>query len=56
MTGFITRFAAAEEGWDREEVINALNVAPFVGGATTIPQVRGWYARNRRPQTFARLY
>ena len=52
MTGFITRFAAAEEGWDREEVINALNVALFVGGATTIPHVRGSYARKRGPQTF----
>ena len=47
MTEFITPFAAAEEGWDREEVIDALNVALFIGGAITIPHVRGSYARNR---------
>jgi hypothetical protein len=56
VTGFITPFAAAEEGWDREEVIDALNVALFVGGAITILQVRRLYARNGGPQTFARLY
>jgi hypothetical protein len=56
VTGFIAPFAAAEEGWDREEVFDALNVALFVGGAITIPHVRRSYARNRGPQTFARLY
>jgi hypothetical protein len=56
VTGLITPFAAAKEGRDREEVIDALNVALFAGDAITIPRVRRSYARNRGPQTFARLY
>ncbi|MCL4522973.1 MAG: carboxymuconolactone decarboxylase family protein [Acidobacteria bacterium] len=35
----------AEEGWKREEVIDALNVALIVGGSITIPHVRRAFAR-----------
>src|SRR5712692_3640209 len=43
-----------EEGWKREEVIDALNVALIVGGSITIPHVRRAFARmheikNLRP-------
>jgi ribonuclease HI len=36
---------AAEEGWKRDEVIDALNVALVVGGSITIPHVRRAFAR-----------
>src|SRR5207245_10383443 len=36
-----------EEGWKRDEVIDALNVALLVGGAITIPHVRRAFARMR---------
>src|SRR5207249_10759307 len=36
-----------EEGWKREEVIDALNVALIVGGSITIPHVRRAFARLR---------
>jgi len=35
----------AEEGWKRQEVIDALNVALVVGGSITIPHVRRAFAR-----------
>jgi ribonuclease HI len=35
----------ADEGWTREEVIDALNVALIVGGSITIPHVRRAFAR-----------
>jgi AhpD family alkylhydroperoxidase len=34
-----------EEGWTRNEVIDALNVALVVGGSITIPHVRRAFAR-----------
>ncbi len=34
-----------EEGWKRDEVIDALNVALIVGGSITIPHVRRAFAR-----------
>lgn len=34
-----------EEGWKREEVIDALNVALVVGGSIAIPHVRRAFAR-----------
>lgn len=37
----------AEEGWKREEVIDALNVALVVGGSISIPHVRRAFARMR---------
>ena len=37
----------AEEGWTREEVVDALNVALVVGGSITIPHVRRAFARMR---------
>ncbi len=37
----------AEEGWKREEIIDALNVALVVGGSITIPHVRQAFARMR---------
>ena len=36
-----------EEGWKREEVIDALNVALIVGGSIVIPHVRRAFARMR---------
>ncbi len=36
-----------EEGWKREEVIDALDVALIVGGSITIPHVRRAFARMR---------
>ena len=36
-----------EEGWKREEVIDALNVALIVGGSIAIPHVRRAFARMR---------
>jgi ribonuclease HI len=38
---------AGEEGWKRDEVIDALNVALIVGGSITIPHVRRAFARMR---------
>jgi AhpD family alkylhydroperoxidase len=38
---------AAEAGWTRAEVIDALNVALVVGGSITIPHVRRAFARMR---------
>jgi len=38
---------AAEEGWSRDEVIDALNVALVVGGSITIPHLRRAFARMR---------
>ena len=38
---------SAEEGWKREEVIDALNVALIVGRSITIPHVRHAFARMR---------
>lgn len=37
----------AEEGWKRDAVIDALNVALVVGGSITIPHVRRAFARMR---------
>lgn len=37
----------AEEGWKRDEVIDALNVALIVGGSITIPHVRRAFSRMR---------
>jgi ribonuclease HI len=37
----------AEEGWNRQEVIDALNVALIVGGSIVIPHVRRAFARMR---------
>jgi ribonuclease HI len=37
----------AEEGWQRNEVIDALNVALIVGGSIAIPHVRRAFARMR---------
>jgi ribonuclease HI len=36
-----------EEGWSRDEVVDALNVALVVGGSITIPHVRRAFARMR---------
>lgn len=36
-----------EEGWKRDEVIDALNVALVVGGSILIPHVRRAFARMR---------
>lgn len=35
-----------EEGWTRQEVIDALNVSLVVGGSIVIPHVRRAFARN----------
>ena len=43
----------AEEGWKREEVIDALNVALVVGGSITIPHVRRAFGRMREIKTLA---
>ena len=40
----------AEEGWKREELIDALNVALVVGGSIAIPHVRRAFARMREIQ------
>lgn len=37
----------AEEGWKREEIIDALNVALIVGGSIAVPHVRRAFARMR---------
>jgi len=37
----------SEEGWKRDDVIDALNVALVVGGSITIPHVRRAFARMR---------
>jgi ribonuclease HI len=34
-----------EQGWKREEIIDALNVAMIVGGSITVPHVRRAFAR-----------
>jgi ribonuclease HI len=39
--------SCAEQGWKREEIIDALNVALIVGGSITIPHVRRAFARMR---------
>jgi hypothetical protein len=36
-----------DQGWNRDEVIDALNVAMIVGGSITIPHVRRAFARMR---------
>jgi alkylhydroperoxidase/carboxymuconolactone decarboxylase family protein YurZ len=36
-----------EAGWQRDEVIDALNVAMIVGGSISIPHVRRAFARRR---------
>ncbi len=38
----------AEEGWKRDEVIDALNVALIVGGSIAIPHIRRAFARMRK--------
>ena len=38
---------SAEEGWSRDEVVDALNVALIVGGSITIPHLRRAFARMR---------
>ena len=38
---------AAENGWTRTQVIDALNVALIVGGSITIPHVRRAFARMK---------
>jgi len=40
-----------EEGWKRDEVIDALNVALIVGGSITIPHVRRAFASMREIDT-----
>ena len=37
----------AEEGWTRDEVIDAMNVALVVGGSIVIPHLRRAFARMR---------
>ena len=44
MTALPIIWCAREEGWKRDEVIDALNVAMIVGGSITIPHV---FARMR---------
>jgi ribonuclease HI len=43
----------AEEGWNRDAVIDALNVALVVGGSITIPHVRRAFARMREIDSLA---
>jgi len=45
ITYHLVRFG--EEGWKRDEVIDALNVALIVGGSITIPHVRRAFASMR---------
>jgi ribonuclease HI len=45
ITGHLVR--AAELGWSRAQVIDALNVAAIVGGTITIPHIRRAFARMR---------
>jgi ribonuclease HI len=42
-----------KEGWTREEVIDALNVALVVGGSIAIPHVRRAFRRMREIKTLA---
>jgi len=42
-----------EVGWNRDEVIDALNVALVVGGSITIPHVRRGFARMREIESLA---
>ena len=44
---------AGEEGWTRDEVVDALNVALVVGGSITIPHVRRAFARMREIPSLA---
>jgi ribonuclease HI len=44
----------AEEGWNRQEVIDALNVALIVGGSIVIPHVRRAFARMREIPSLAK--
>lgn len=44
---------AGEEGWTRDEVGDALNVALVVGGSITIPHVRRAFARMREIPSLA---
>ncbi len=41
----------AEVGWNRQQVIDALNVSLIVGGSITIPHVRRAFARMREIET-----
>jgi AhpD family alkylhydroperoxidase len=43
----------SEEGWKRDEVIDALNVALVVGSSITIPHVRRAFARMREIEGLA---
>ena len=43
----------AEEGWNRQEVIDALNVALIVGGSIVIPHARRAFARMREIPSLA---
>jgi len=42
-----------EEGWNRDEIIDALNVALIVGGSITIPHVRRAFALMREIDSLA---
>ncbi len=42
-----------EEGWKREEIIDAMNVALIVGGSITIPHIRRAFARMREIESLA---
>lgn len=44
----------AEEGWNRQEVIDALNVALIVGGSIVIPHARRAFARMREISQLAK--
>jgi AhpD family alkylhydroperoxidase len=44
----------AEEGWNRAEIVDALNVALVVGGSITIPHVRRAFARMREVSALAK--
>ena len=52
ITYHLTRCAA--EGWKREEIIDALDVALIVGGSIVIPHVRRAFARMREIPTLKR--
>ena len=44
----------AEEGWNRQEVIDAINVALIVGGSIVIPHARRAFARMREIPSLAK--
>lgn len=44
----------AEEGWTRQEVIDAINVALIVGGSIVIPHARRAFARMREIPSLAK--